>query len=95
MTEVMFKAVLDRAGCEKTKNGGAVLPDGRHLTLYVARSGTQLSVGKVVKLAISGGLVQTENVKGETFLLSIDDLFAASVSGDAKAPGGRKAGFLG
>ncbi len=100
MTESMFNAVLSKAGCEQDKDGVARLPMGRTMTLYVAHHGTQLSVSKVVAVRRNpsggdGGLLETEDAKGETFLLSLDDVFAASVSGASKAAGGRKAGFLG
>ena len=96
MTETMFQAVLDKAGVKKGDGGRLQLPEGRALTLYLAHDGTQLQVGKVASLVVDGGMVETEDTKGEVFLLSLDDVFAASVSGEGKDGGGtRKAGFLG
>lgn len=95
MTESMFNAVLAKAGCEQDKDGVARLPVGRTMTLYLAHQGTQLSVSKVVAVRRHEGLLETEDAKGETFLLSLEDLFAASVSGSSKSAGARKAGFLG
>jgi hypothetical protein len=96
MTETMLQAVLDKAGFEKDDGGEQKLPEGRTLTLYLAHSGTQLQVSRIVALTISGEIVETQDAKGETFLVSREDLFAASVAGETKDGGGtRKAGFLG
>jgi len=94
MTENMFDTVLRKAGCERDETGLLRLPEGRTMTLYIAHDGTQLAVGKVMALKRDEALVETETVKGETFILSLEDLFAASVSGNGKSAGGRKAGFL-
>jgi hypothetical protein len=95
MTESMLDAVLKKAECEKDDKGVSRLPDGRTLTLYVAHEGTQLSVGKVVALRCDDALIETTDAKGETFLLSREDLFAASVAGAGKDADARKAGFIG
>ncbi|HHH30245.1 MAG TPA: hypothetical protein ENK57_18150 [Polyangiaceae bacterium] len=97
MTEEMFHAVVDKAGCTKGDGGRLELPDGSTMTLYLAHDGTQLQVSRVTALAQKGDIVETHNAKGETFLLALEDLFAASiVGGDAQDGGaGRKAGFLG
>ena len=94
MTEAMFDAVLTKAECTKDDKGVSRLPDGRTLTLYLARDGTQLAVSKVVALRLDQTLIETEDEKGESFLLSLEDLFAASVSG-AGSSASRKAGFIG
>lgn len=97
MTEEMFHAVLDKAGCSKGDGGRMELPEGSTMTLYVAHDGTQLQVSRVNAVAQRGDIVETHNAKGETFLLALEDLFAASiVGGEGKDGGaGRKAGFLG
>jgi hypothetical protein len=96
MTEEMFHAILGKADCKKESEGRMSLPEGRTMTLYLAHDGTQLQVGKVTAVKQSGDIVETENAKGETFLLSLEDLFAASIVGKGKdGGGGRKAGFLG
>ncbi len=97
MTEEMFHAVVDKAGCSKGDGGVLELPEGSTMTLYLAHDGTQLQVSRVTALAQKGDIVETHNAKGETFLLALADLFAASiVGGEGKDGGaGRKAGFLG
>jgi hypothetical protein len=95
MTEAMFKAVLERAEARKSDDG-VVLPEGRTLTLYAAHDGTSLQVTRVTGLRLDAGIVEARDAKGETFLLSLEDVFAASVTGDAtNKKTGRKAGFLG
>jgi len=95
MTADMYHALIARAGCEKDDDGGAKLPEGRTMTLYLAHDGASLSVAKVVALTLADGVVETRDARGETFLVSLEDLFAASLSGDETRGGGRKAGFLG
>jgi hypothetical protein len=96
MTEAMFKAVVQRAEGRKTDDGVVSLPEGRTLTLYAAHDGTSLQVARVTTLSLVDGIVEARDVKGELFLLSLEDVFAASVAGDANhKKAGRKAGFLG
>jgi len=97
MTEEMFHAVLDKAGCSKGDGARMELPEGSTMTLYLAHEGTQLQVSRVTALIQNGDIVQTETAKGETFLLALEDLFAASILGGDGKDGspGRKAGFLG
>jgi hypothetical protein len=94
MTEQMLKNVLERCGCEPDARGRAELAEGRTLTLYASHDGVALQVTKVVELKLDAGLCEARDAKGETFLVPVEDLFAASVSGNPRSPG-RKAGFLG
>ncbi|MEZ4442541.1 MAG: hypothetical protein R3B72_25835 [Polyangiaceae bacterium] len=95
MTEAMYRAILTKAGCEKGKDGVMTLPENRTLTFHLSNDGAQLSVARVVALSLSDGVVTAEDHKGEVFLLSIEDIFAASISGEGNSGGTRKAGFLG
>jgi hypothetical protein len=95
MTADMYHVVIARAGCGKDDDGWMKLPDGRTMNLYLAHDGTSLSVDKVTFLKLVDGVVETRDGRGETFLVSLEDLFAASVSGDDTRGAGRKAGFLG
>jgi hypothetical protein len=90
----MFEAILGRAGCNGS-DGRWTLPEGRTLTLYLSRDGASLQVGKVVEIVSRDTIVEALDNKGELFMLALDDLFAASVSGDARSGPLRKAGFLG
>jgi hypothetical protein len=65
------------------------------LTLYAAHDGVSLTVGKIEEVRVTGGLVRARNAKGETFLLALEDVFAAAVDAGAEGGSGRKAGFLG
>ena len=93
MTDEMFDAILRKAECEK-KGDIATLPEGRTLALYVAHQGTSLNVSRIVEVMQDGGLIEARNVKGELFILSREDIFAASVVGGSKDGPARKAGFL-
>jgi len=93
MTDEMFDAILRKAECEK-KGEHAKLPEGRTLSLYVAHQGCSLTVSRIVEVIQDGGLIEARNVKGELFILSRGDIFAASVAGGSKDGPSRKAGFL-
>jgi hypothetical protein len=95
MTEEMLRTVLETAQAKADKEGNAALPPGRLLTLYTAHAGVGLTVGKVERLRISGGSVRAHTVKGDTFLLALEDVFAAAVEGTGEPGAQRKAGFLG
>lgn len=69
----------------------ASLTEERTVTLHVASGGVGLNISKVVRLRSEGALLYAENSLGETFVLSLTDVFAASIDGGRKA--GRKAGF--
>lgn len=97
MTEDTFRAVLETAQAKPDKEGWHALPEGRLLTLYTAHDGVSLVVTKVERVRQQKALVHARNAKGETFLLCLEDVFAASTdsSGERGGAGGRKAGFLG
>ena len=95
MTDGMFKVVLERAGGKSKKDGTTELPDGRTLTLHAAHGGAALSVGKVTTVREKSGIIEASNVAGELFVLALEDVFAATVSGGDAGKPGRKAGFLG
>jgi hypothetical protein len=96
MTDEMFRAVLETASAKADKDGWSALPEGRLLTLYAAHQGVPLTVAKVEAMKMSQRTVWARTPKGETFVVSLDDLFAAALDrGTDAATGGRKAGFLG
>ena len=95
MTKDMFDTILERAECVANDEGGSKLPEGRMLTLYLSRDGASLQVSRVIDLKLDSSVVEAVNNKGELFVVALDDLFAASVSGGSKLATGRKAGFLG
>jgi hypothetical protein len=95
MTEDMLRAVLDTAQAKSEKDGGAALPEGRHLTLYCAHNGVALTVSKVEHVRLAQGIVRARNGKNETFVLALEDVFSAAIDGGTEAAAARKAGFLG
>ncbi len=92
MTEEHLVAVLTTAKADKDKDGWNVPAEGRHFTLYVASGGASLNVGRVEAVKVEGKLIKARTVKGELFVLALEDVFAAAR--EAPATGGRKAGFV-
>lgn len=93
MTEEHLAALLATAEAgKKDKEGYQNLPEGRHVTLYVAFGGANLSVSRISGLKRAGDLVYARTVKGEEYLLSLADLYAGAVEPQANAA--RKAGFV-
>ena len=90
----MLESILGRAGCT-SEDGRFLLPEGRTLTLYLARDGASLQVSRVVEVVTRENVVEALDHKGEIFMLGLEDLFAASVTGDSRTGPLRKAGFLG
>jgi hypothetical protein len=95
MTDEMFRAVLETASAKGDKEGWNVLPDGRSMTLHAAHDGVQLTISKVEAVKVAERVVWARSSKGETFVVSLDDLFAAAIDRSKEAASGRKAGFLG
>ena len=95
MTEEMFRVVLETAGAKADKDGWASLPDHHMMTLYVGHNGVQLTVSKVTAVKTVGPICKARNLKGELFVLAIDDIFATALDGGGEAIPVRKAGFLG
>jgi hypothetical protein len=97
MTEEMLKAVLDAAHTKAEKDGTATMPEGRTLTLYAGHTGVSLPIAKVESVRVKSGVVSARTTKGETFVVALADVFAASIDGggSGSSSGGRKAGFLG
>ena len=90
MNQGHLSAILDLLSAKADKEGWSSFPDGRGLTLYVAHGGVQLTVARIEAVAAKGGLLRARTAKGETFLLGLEDVFAASVeapSKEARRPG--------
>lgn len=95
MTDEMFRAVIETAGAKNDKDGWTALGEGRLMTLYASHNGVQLTMSKVEAVKTSQRIVWARSSKGETYVVSLDDLFAAALDRGAEAAAGRKAGFLG
>src|SRR5688572_21105201 len=90
MDDKHYRALLEAARVSQDGPWATVMED-RTITLHVASGGVGLNIGKVVRLRSEGLLLHAENTHGEVFVLSLGDVFAASIDGGKKA--GRKAGF--
>jgi hypothetical protein len=95
MTDEMLHAVLETAGAKLDKEGWSTLPEGRLMTLYAAHGGVPLTISKVEAVKVSQRVAWARSSKGETYLIHVDDLFAAAMDRGHEPQAGRKAGFLG
>lgn len=91
MTEEHLTAVVAAAEAKKNNQGFWATQEGRHITLYVSANGTSLTVSRVEALKLEGHLLRAKTVRGEMFVLAVEDVFAAAV--EPEAQGGRRAGF--
>ena len=92
MTEEHLSALLEAADAKKDDQGWSAAPEGRHMTLYVACNGANLTVSRIEALRQKGALLEARTVRGERFLLAFEDVYACAVEGPKTA--GRKAGFV-
>jgi len=90
----MLRTVLDTAQAREA-DGWWQLSDGRLLSLYTAHQGVSLTVQKIEAVRINHGVLFARNHKGETFMLALEDVFAAACDAGLTSPTTRKAGFLG
>jgi hypothetical protein len=95
MTDEMLHAVLETAGAKLDKEGWSTLPEGRLMTLYAAHGGVPLTLAKIEGVKVSQRVVWARTLKGESYVISLEDLFAAALDRGHEAQAGRKAGFLG
>ena len=91
MTEEHWSALLKVAETKPDDSGWACPPDGRHLTLHVAREGATLTVGRVESLRQEADLVYARTSRGDTYVVALADIFAGAIDGTTKTD--RKAGF--
>lgn len=94
MTHDMLKNVLETAGAREV-DGWSTLSDGRLLSLYVAHDGVSLTVQKIEAVRLAHAIVHARSSKGETFMIALEDVFAAAFDAGTTSPTARKAGFLG
>ena len=95
MTDEMLHAVLETAGAKLDKEGWSTLPEGRLMTLYAAHGGVPLTMAKVEAVKVSQRVAWARTSKGESYVIGLEDLFAAALDRGHEAQAGRKAGFLG
>ena len=95
MTDDMFRQVLETGGGKSDKDGWTTLPEGRQLTLYAGHQGVSLTITKIEAVKTTQRILWARTSKGDTFVTSLDDLFAAAVDRGNESAAGRKAGFLG
>ena len=92
MTEEHLTALLTTAEAKKDDKGFLRAAEGRHLSLYVATTGASLTVNKIDAVKVDKQLLYARTVRGEIFVLALQDVFAGAV--DQPPSSGRKAGFI-
>lgn len=92
MTEEHLTALLSMAEAKKDDKGFLRAGEGRNMSLYAATAGASLTVTKVEALKVEKQLLYARTVRGEVFVLALEDVFAGSV--DQPLSSGRKAGFV-
>ena len=93
MTEEHLTALLAAAEAKKDDQGFMRPADGRTWNLYVGANGTGMNVSKVEALKVERELIRARTVKGELFILALQDVYAGAVEAGTTG-GGRKAGFV-
>lgn len=91
MTEAHLTAIVEASEGKKDPDGWWVMKEGRHVTLYVSAQGTSLTMGKVEALRLEGPLVKARSVRGEVYVVALEDVFAGQV--EPRPQGARRAGF--
>lgn len=91
MTDEHFTAIVQSAQAKKDAQGWWTMQEGRHLTLYASSSSASLTVNRVDALNLEGKLVKARTARGETYVLALEDVFAAAI--EPEPQGARRAGF--
>ncbi|HEX3598476.1 MAG TPA: hypothetical protein VHU80_25385 [Polyangiaceae bacterium] len=91
MTPDHLTAIIKAAEARKDDKGWWATQEGRHVTLYAASGGSSLTVSRIEALRVDGPLLAARTVRGEEYLLTLEDVFAGAV--EPQAQGGRRAGF--
>jgi hypothetical protein len=92
MTQDHWLALLETAEATKDPEGWVAMSSGRHLTLYMASGNASLTVNHVEAVRVEGALIKARTVKGDTFVLALESVFAGAVDGPKDST--RKAGFV-
>lgn len=83
--------MLATAKAQPADDGWSTLEGDRTLTLYAANQGVSLNISRIEAVRTEERLLFARNQRGETFVLSLEDVFAAAVEGAKSAS--RMAGF--
>jgi hypothetical protein len=92
MTHEHLAALVAAGEAKKGADGWLALPEGRSLTVYVSAGNSPLTVSRINAVRHDGALLHARTVKGEHYILALEDAFAGSL--DAPASAAKKAGFL-
>jgi len=91
MTDEHFAAITQSAEAKKDGQGWWTMQEGRHITLYVSSSSASLTVNRIDAFQLDGKLIKARTARGETYVLALEDVFAAAI--DPEPQGARRAGF--
>ncbi len=92
MTEEHFTALLTAAEAKKDDQGFMVPTHGKTWSLYVASGSVGLTVSRVEALKVEKSLLRARTVKGELYILALEDVFAGAID-SAGGGSSRRAGF--
>jgi hypothetical protein len=93
MESAHLRNILTEIAQAAERDGWFEAPEGKTLTLYASRHGTGVNAPKVNAVRLDNALVHARTTRGETYILYLEDIFAAVVEGTAEASK-RKAGFV-
>lgn len=69
------------------------LPPKTTLTLYLQKNSVGLTIANIEALVVRGHQLHARTQKGDLYLVSLEDVFAANIEGRAQSKGARRAGF--
>jgi hypothetical protein len=90
MTKEHLGALLSAAGAKK-EGEWMTLDEGRKMTFYAGSNGVSLTIGSADAVKEEGPLLCVRTIRGEVYLLALEDVFAASTETSTEKI--RKAGF--
>jgi len=93
MTPVHINDILKICEASDGEGGFRELPQKTTLTLYLSKGGVGLTVSSIEAVALRGHTVQARTTKGDLYVVSLEDVFAANVEGRMKSKTERRAGF--
>ena len=82
--------------CDASKaneQGFREFPQKTTLTLYLAKDSVGLTVASIEAVAVRGHQAHARTTKGDLYVISLEDVFAANIEGAAKSKSERRAGF--
>lgn len=93
MTPENINDILKICEASEGEGGFRELPQKTTLTFYLSKGGVGLTVPSVEAIALRGHTVHARTIKGDLYVVSLEDVFAVNVEGRMKSKTERRAGF--